>query len=232
MRVVLRRRTLPGGRAVAGGFLIAIAAVVVFWAFTRADRTPHQLYVVATQNLVPGERITPDQLAVVPLDIPDGALRDQVFGSPQQLLDAGASVIAPISAGALVEASEVVGRGGAPGTREMSLDIDRSRAVGGTLKPGEFVDILATFGSGPTSFTEVIAPHVEVLTANFDGAGSGSTTELFVFAIPDGISAEAIANDNVAGQLTLVRSAEQPPNSPVTTLPTYQPTPTTTGDGS
>jgi Flp pilus assembly protein CpaB len=221
--VIVRRRQLPGGRAVAGAFVIALAAVLVYWAVTRAEQSPHQLYVVATHNLVSGERLTPADLTVVPLNIPDAAVRQDVFGSPSQLLNAGASVIAPIDAGALVEASEVVGRGGAPGTRELSLDLDRSRAVGGTLKPGEPVDVLATFGSGASSSTQVIAPHVTVLTATLDGDTSGSTSELIVLAVPDGTEAEAIANDAVAAQITLVRSAEQAPTDPVTTLPTYQP---------
>lgn len=225
-RMIVRRRTLPGGRAVAGGFLIALAAVVVFWGYAGAHRTPRQLYVVAAHDLEPGRRLTASDLAVVALDIPSGAVRHQVFGSPSQLLDANASVIAPIGSGALVEASDVVGRGGSPGTREMSLDLDRSRAVGGTLKPGEFVDVLATFGSGPGSATEVVAPHIEVLTVSSDS--SGATTEMLTFAVPDGVTAEALADAAIAAQVSLVRSAEQPLNAPVTTVPAYSPGETAT----
>ena len=221
--VIRRRRTLPGGRAVVGAFLIALAAVLVFWSYGRATQTPHQLYVVATHDLRPGDRISPGDLTVVALDLPDAAVRRQVFGSPAELLSAGATVIAPVNAGALVEASEVVGRGGLPGTREMSLDIDRSRAVGGTLKPGEFVDVLATFGSGTNAYTAVVVPHIEILTNVADAAGSGGTTDLIVFAVPDGSSAEALADATVAAQITLVRSATQPADAPVTTVPPYQP---------
>jgi Flp pilus assembly protein CpaB len=220
-RVIARRRTLPGGRAVAGGFLIALAAVLAFWGYSRSTRAPRQLYVVATHDLSPGERLTAGDLTVVALDIPDAGVRRQVFGSPAALLDANASVIAPIGSGSLVEASDVVGRGGPPGTRELSIDLDRSRAVGGTLKPGEFVDILATIGSGAGATTSTVVPHVEVLTVSGDASGSGGTTELFVFAVPDGVSAEALADVNIAAQITLVRSAEQPAGAPVTTVPPY-----------
>lgn len=209
----------------AGGFLIALAAVTVFWGYAGAHRTPHQLYVVATHDLAPGHRLTAADLTVVALNIPSSAVRRQVFGSAAELLDARASVVAPIGAGALVEASEVVGRGGPPGTREMSLDLDRSRAVGGTLKPGEYVDVLATFGSGQGSSTGIVAAHVEVLTVVEDS--SGATTLLLTLAVPDGTTAEAIADAAIAAQVSLVRAAEQSPGAAATTVPPYSPDRTT-----
>lgn len=220
-RAILRRRTLPGGRAVAGGFLIAAAAVLTFAAYTRATRTPHQLYVVAARPLAPGTRLGADDLTLVPLDLPDPGVRRQVFGSTASLL--GASIIAPVNAGALVESSEVVGRSGGVGSREISLSLDRSRAVGGTLKPGEHVDVLGTFGGGAESYTAVMVPHVSVLSITGQGGSLGdSRTELIVLSVPDGVAAEAVADANVATQVTLVRSAEQPDSAPVTTVPAYR----------
>jgi Flp pilus assembly protein CpaB len=228
-RTIERRRTLPGGRAVVGGFLIAAAAVITFSAYTSATRTPRQSYVVAARSLSPGTRIGPDDLRVVALDVPDAGARSQLFGGTAQLV--GASVLAPIPAGSLVEASAVVGRGGAPGTREISISVDRSRAVGGTLKPGEFVDVLSTFGQGAGSSTVVMVPHVEVLTVSAAGGGAiGETaTEIIVLAAPDGPSAEAIADAAIATQITLVRAAEQPPGTPVTTVAPFQAQPVASG---
>jgi Flp pilus assembly protein CpaB len=222
-RTILRRRSLPGSRAVIGGFLIAAAAVITFGAYSGATRPSRQLYVVAAHALAPGARITPSDLRVVALDLPDPAVRRQVFGSADELV--GASVLAPISPGSLVEASEVVGRGGAPGTREISVSVDSSRAVGGTLKPGEFVDVLSTFGQGTASSTVVMVPHVEVLDIVAAGAGSigSSPNEVIVLAVPDGTSAEAVADADTASQLSLVRSAEQATNAPVTTVPPFRP---------
>jgi len=219
-RTIVRRRTLPAGRAVIGGFLIAAAAVVTFSAYTSATRAPRQDYVVAARSLVPGTRISAADLRVATLDVPDPSVRSQLFGSTAGLV--GASVLAPIPSGSLVEASEVVGRGGAPGTRELSISLDPSRAVGGTLKPGEFVDLLSTFGQGAGSSTVVMVPHVEVLTVSngSNGIGSGGQ-QTIVVAAPDGAAAEAIADAAIATQLTLVRAAEQPPGAPVTTLPPF-----------
>jgi Flp pilus assembly protein CpaB len=203
---------------VVGGFLIALAAVVTFWAYSGANRSPRQWYVVAARALTPGQRIAANDVGVVALDLPDAAVRAQLFGTAQQLV--GASVVAPISAGALIEASEVVGRAGAPGTSEISVSVDRSRAVGGTLKPGEFVDVLATLGQGASSSTLVVVPHVEVLSVA--ASGSDSAAQIVILAAPDGTSAEGIADAAIATELTLVRSAEQPPGAPVTTAAPFQ----------
>ena len=125
-------------------------------------------------------------------------------------------MVSPVVAGALIEASEVVGRGGPPGSAELSLDIGRSRAVGGSLKRGEFVDVLATFGSGGGSYTTTIASHIEILQATPDASSVSGSTELFVFAVPDGGTAEALANADVAAQVTLVRSVERSSTTPTT----------------
>jgi len=222
-RTIRRRRSLPGSRAVIGGFLIAAAAVITFGAYTGATRPSRQMYVVAALPLAPGARITAPDLRLVALDLPDPAVRRQVFGSVDELV--GASVLAPIAPGSLVEADEVVGRGGAPGTREISVSIDSSRAVGGTLKAGEFVDVLSTFGQGAASSTIVMVPHVEVLDISAAGANSigSSANEVIVLAVPDGTSAEAVADADTATQLSLVRSAEQPTDAPVTTVPPFRP---------
>jgi len=212
-RALVRRRSLPRGRAVVGGFLIAVAAVVTFWAYSGANHVARQWYVVAARSLTPGARIGPDDVRVVALDVPDAGVRSHLFGTTQQLL--GASVLAPVPAGALIEASEVVGRAGAPGTRELSVSVDRSRAVGGTLKPGEFVDVLSTFGQGANSSTVVMVPHVEVLSIAASPGESGA--QVVVLAAPDATAAEAIADAAIATELTLVRSAEQLPGSTVTT---------------
>lgn len=221
-RLIGRRRPLPGSRAMVGALLIATTAVITYGAYTSAHRLPRQLYVVAARPLQPGTRIGPADLALVPLDLPDARVRRQVFGSTASLI--GVSVIAPIDAGALVESSQVVGRGGAPGTREISLTLDRSRAVGGTLKAGEYVDVLGTFGSGADSYTAVMVPHVRVLTVSTVGGPlADNRTQLIVVAAADGASAEALADASIAAQVTLVRAAEQSDAATVTTVAPYRP---------
>lgn len=194
VRRVGRRRPLPGSRSIVGGLLIGLAAVISFEGYTSLHRVPHQLYVVAIRSLVPGHRIGPGDVGLVPLNLPDPGVRRGVFGSTAALV--GASVVTPIAAGSLVESSQVVGRGGPLGSREISLTLDRSRAVGGTLKPGEYVDVLATFGTGSESYTAVVVPHVRVLTLSSGGGAFGDNrSQLIVLAPTDATSAEALADD-------------------------------------
>src|SRR5579872_5569255 len=93
----------PGDRS--GG---PVGSVATFWAYDQAARSPHQLYVVAAHDLVVGQRISAADVALVALNIPDQRLRGQVFGASSVVV--GASVVSPVDAGALIEASEVVGR--------------------------------------------------------------------------------------------------------------------------
>jgi len=220
--VVRRRASLPGGRAVIGGFLVGLALVVTFAAYRGTSRRPQQTYVVAARRLAPGERLTAADLATTRLDLGDPAVRRQVFDSPATLI--GAAVIAPIEPGALIEAGSVVGRGGAPGTEEVSFSIDRSRAVGGTLRPGEYVDVLGTFGAGADSYTAVLVAHVRLLAVSAQGGPLGGTTvELIVVEVLDGADGEAIADAAVASQLTLVRSAELAPGATPVSVTPYRP---------
>ncbi|GAC1533495.1 MAG: hypothetical protein NVS3B12_12970 [Acidimicrobiales bacterium] len=223
-RVVSRRRRLPGSRPVVGALVIAASAVTCFAGYTGAHRAPHQLYVIAARPLRPGMRITAADLALAPLNVPAGGVRRSMFGSIDGLV--GASVVAPVDSGSLIEASQVVGRGGAPGTREISVTIDRSRAVGGTLKAGEFVDILATFGTGADSYTVVVVPHVRVLTvSSASGPLADTRTQTIVLAASDGTAAEAIADASIAAQVTIVRAAEQVDGTPTAPTPAYRPPP-------
>jgi len=221
-RTITRRRNLPGGRAVFGGFLIAVAAVGIFAAYSSATARPRQHYVVAAHALTPGSRLSLADLRIVALDLPDPSVRAQVFASPSDLL--GAGVVAPIASGSLIQASEVVGRAGAVGTREVSMSIDRSRAIAGTLKAGEYVDVLGTFGNGADAYTVVMLAHVQVIAIANQSSSLGDThSQLITFAAPTETAAEAIADANVAAQVTLVRSAESTADStPSPPAPAYR----------
>jgi Flp pilus assembly protein CpaB len=229
-RPLARRRNVPGGRAVVGGFLVAAAAVLTFAAYTSATSKPRQLYVVATRSISPGTRLSPGDLSLVALDIPDGGVRSQVFNSVAPLI--GASVVEPIASGSLIEATAVVGRAGAPGTREVSIQIDRSRAVAGTLKPGEYVDVLGTFGSGASGYTSLLVPHIDVISiSNVSGALGDTQTQLITFAAATETDAEAIANANVTAQMTLIRSSETPTSGSAGPSTYRPPSPSTSGGG-
>ncbi len=63
------RRGLPSGRAVVGGFLVALAAIGVFAAYTSATAEPVTEYVVAARDLTPGEQLTSGDVELVAIDL-------------------------------------------------------------------------------------------------------------------------------------------------------------------
>src|SRR5262245_58984994 len=69
-RQVARPAGVPGGRAVLGGVLVALAGVGTFVAWSRAAAEPHQAYAVAAEDLRPGDPLTADAVRFVPMDLP------------------------------------------------------------------------------------------------------------------------------------------------------------------
>ncbi|MHB8464313.1 MAG: SAF domain-containing protein [Acidimicrobiales bacterium] len=200
-RTIRRRHPLPNGRAVAGGLLVALAAVLTFAAYAHAASSPSGHYVVAARAVAPGEKLTASDLALVAVDVPP-SVRHHLFGAVADLT--GAAAIAPIAAGALVESSAV---GVSTAGFELSLSLERGRAIGGRLRPGEFVDVLGTFGTGSASYTAVMASHVQVLSVS----AQSSDTELIVVAAADALAAEAVADAATAASVTLVRASDSGP---------------------
>lgn len=214
VRVLSRRRALPGGRAVVGGFLIAVAIVAIFAAYSSSTARPHQMYVVAARDIPAGTRLGRSDLVLAALDVPSPIQRRVLFSSGAALIARGATTIAPISGGEPILSSAVVGRAAPAGMREVSIQIDRARAVAGTLKTGEYVDVLGTFGNGAEAYTVTMVPHVKVIsiatTAN--ALGDLGPSQLLTFAAPNQMTAEALADANVAAQMTLVRSPDGEPD--------------------
>lgn len=203
-RPLRRRRGLPSGRAVVGGFLVALAAVGVFAAYTSATAGPTTSYVVAARDLAPGDRITARSLRLVPLDLPDEQ-RQRSFDVIEPLLDA--TVIEPLLAGEIVQEGSLVATGAAPGTRAVSFSIDAAHAVNGTLRAGERVDIAATFGTGSEACTYLVAadvPLVRVTESSGSLTAQGGMTITVEADTAD--SALAISHAANAGTLTLVRT--------------------------
>src|SRR4051794_15370230 len=134
-RSISRRGTLPTGRAVVGGFLVAVAAFGIFVAYERATKGPTTQYVVARHDLPVGTRLTADDLTALPMQLPDVVARNAAFTGEAALV--GATTVGPIRRGELVQAGDVVKKkGGTPTDLELSFEIDRAKALAGTLRPG------------------------------------------------------------------------------------------------
>ena len=202
-RAVRRRRPLPGGRAVIGGFLVAASATGVFAAWSSVSSGPSTTYVVVTDDIAPGERIERDDLAMVTVDLP-AAQRRLAFTDLDVLV--GATAIAPLVDGQLVQSSAVAKPTGAPERAQVSLRVEAGSAVGGDLRPGDVVDVIATYTSGGEPHTSTIARSALVvkLVRDEQRVGAGSSVVVVLAVRPDEL--EPIASAAAAGHVTIART--------------------------
>lgn len=216
-RSVRRHRPLPNGRAVAGGLLVAVAAVGLFASWRAASAPPTTAYVVAARPLTVGSVLRAGDLATVRLDLPV-SLRRRAFADPAELV--GTQVLGPLDKGELVQASDLAaadtGR-----RRQVSFSIEASRALNGSIARGEHVDVVATYGgAGSDSWTAVIADDVLVADVASAGSslGSGRTLTL-TLSLDDPDEVLAVTHAARAGTITIVRTGD----GDITD--TYRPTP-------
>lgn len=163
-RAISRRIGLPSGRAVLGAFLVTVAVVGLFASFRRAQEDTRSSYVVVASTVPAGQQISPADLAVRLLEL--GELADRTLTDPDDAV--GSVAVQTLVPGQLLQEADIVRPGaGAPGTGdhayEISFSLDRSRALGGRLVPGEVVDVIATLDAGGTSCTTVVAPKARVI---------------------------------------------------------------------
>jgi Flp pilus assembly protein CpaB len=209
-RPLRRRRSLPGSRSVVGAFLVATAIVGVYAAAIGTGDGADQRYVVARRPVAPGMRITAADLELLPMRLPAALASERVFTVPAQLV--GAVTVGPIGAGELVQASDVLRKRGGPRTREVSVPIDLSRSVAGSLRPGDRVDIAATFGQGETAYSLFVIRGAEVLArSDVGGALGDGSKEVLTLSLTSASDALALAHAISAGELAVVRATGAEP---------------------
>ena len=212
-RVIAARRGLPSGRAVIGGFLVASAALGAYLSSTAGHGLPTGRFVVAQRDLAPGDVIARADIAVVAIDLPE----DQARFTARTLSQLeGAVLRGPIGKGGFVTAAAVqtgpadVELRSEP-YRELSFALPAGRALTGTLRPGDRVDVLATTEGG----TYTLAQHIQVLAATGSGGGSiGNAQVTITLALPDKNSVLAVTHGAAAEKLTLVRSTRSTDSLP------------------
>ena len=202
-RQVRRRRALPAGRAVVGGFLVAASAVGVFAAWQASTGGPTTRYVVVTGDVAPGERLERSDLSLVALDLAP-AQRRVAFTDVGVLV--GATALSAMSDGQLVQSSEVAKPLGAPTRAQISLRIDPGAAVGGDLRPGDTVDVIATYTAGGSPETSTIGSGALVVKVLTDDQRVGSAGAIVVVLAVRPSELEPIAAASAAGHVTLART--------------------------
>jgi|GEM_PF-1254452 len=162
-----------GGAALAAaGAMLAVRAHVATLEATRPDVGPPTPVVVAAADLTRGSSLVPDSFRVV--DVPSTLVPPGSLTGLEQV--AGRVLVADIAEGeALTETRLGGARAGAiaalvpPGLRAFVLP---SGPPAGTVRPGDEVDVLATYGANAgRPYTETVAPALEVLdVVDADGA--------------------------------------------------------------
>ena len=213
-RPLKRRSTLPSGRAVVGGFLVALSALGIFAAYSRATAGPTTSYVVARSDIPVGTRLTADDLTLLPMELPPVVAGSAVFDGEEPLV--GATTVGPIRRGEIVQAGDVVKKRSGAEELEISFAIDSSRALAGTLRPGERVDVLATFGAGGETYTVTVVRQARILETSTDGnALADGASEVISLALQSSDEALALSHAINAGDVTLVRSTGATVSGPV-----------------
>ena len=204
--IVRRRRPLPSGRAVVGAFLIALAVIGTFAAYTRSSAPPVTRYAVAARALAPGDRVTPDSVRLVAIELPD-AQRRRSFDALPPLYDL--TVTEPLLEGELLQEGAVVATGAPSGARAVSFAVPASRAVDASVAAGERIDLLVTYGSNDKSCTHLVAADVLVTrVARAGDAVTGQSDVTLTVAVSSADDELAVAHAAAAGTVTIARTTD------------------------
>lgn len=233
-RTIRPRRSLPGGRAVIGAFLVVVAAVGTFGAYLSATAAPDTSYMVATRTFEIGDVIGEDDLVGpgagfrgVPINLPDEqaarALTSDA-GDAEQLL--GQVVVAPIEAGDLVQRTQFVDAADAGDGVAMSLSLPVDRALAGQVGAGERVDVIATYARAGAdgSETRLVARDVTVVTVLAGGEGLNGGRVTLTVELPDLATAQRLQHAVDTAQVAILRGGDAEAAAPEPTTSEAAPT--------
>lgn len=195
-----RHRGLPGGRAVLGGVLMAVAVMGVFVAYQQASRRSSEPVVVAAHAIRVGEVLEPEDLRLVDADL--SVLAGRTFATIEPVT--GRVALGPIAEGELVQAGSVTDQRVATGLHEVAVNLPRDQIALGRLKQGERVDVFVTYDERTTT----VVRGAEVVEIDVDDSGSLTSARevTLVVAVPSGDAVAAVVHALRTGEVTVVRS--------------------------
>jgi Flp pilus assembly protein CpaB len=205
-RQATRRRSLPGSRAVVGGFLVAASAVGIFAAYTGSTNGPASSYVTVARDIRPGEVLAAGDLRLVPIDLP-ARQRAVAFTDRGRLV--GTVALARMRSGQLVQSADVAELAAAGRRAEISIAVDPANAMNGDrafLRGGEHVDVIVTVTQGGDSATRTVARDVVVIDVLDADRSLGTSGQLTVVLAAEPEQLEPIAGAAASGTITLART--------------------------
>jgi pilus assembly protein CpaB len=166
---------------------------------SRDDTTP----VAAVNTAVEaGEVVDAADIRLVEVDV-DADILSSLFQSHEVQQLVGRVAIRQLVAGELLSRSALIPAVGAEGLRAMSVPIDPSHAVGGSLVAGDRIDLIHVTEAGPR-YVLVGAEVLSVATPD-RAALTGPTSFHVVLAVTEASALEVAAAIN-DGKIELVRS--------------------------
>ncbi len=188
-----------------GALLVVIAGVSLFAAHTSATRPARARFVVAARAIAPGQVLTTADVRTASMDLPDGTAAGS-FTSSEQVV--GHVALGPIGPGDLLDRTTVPDEAPTGRRAQLSLALDVDRTVDGSLRSGDRVDVLVTYGSGEGATTEVVTSRARLLAA--PGAGDprlgGERRQTVTLEVTDLDDALRLVHAARAGEVTLVRT--------------------------
>jgi len=207
-----RHRGLPGGRAVVGGALVALAVLGIFVAYDRAGAGPSDTVVMATSGIGAGEVVEAEDLKLVEVDLDDELT--EVFSSIESV--EGRVALGPIGEDELVQSGSLTDQQGGEAAHEVALELPRGQVAVGRLKEGERVDVYVSTDQA----THSVARGAQVVDIDVaDGSTLTGDREIaLVVAVPTEEAVAAVVHALQTGEVTVVRStlAEASSSDPVT----------------
>ena len=200
-------RALPNTRAVIGSLLCVASALLAWFAATGRADAPPRMVVVAARDIPSGVALTADDINMRALVMPPdfGA---RTFSTADDLI--GAVALGPMSVGDPVLRSAVIVGPAASPARQLSLTLPVAAAVGGTLRSGDTVDVLATYDDGGDVSAKTVTLARRVLVSRVTGADpnvvSPTGDRLITFAVDPLLDIEQFVNASVVAKIHLVRT--------------------------
>ncbi len=187
--VTVARRSLPAwvnARTVLGALLFAVSLVGGLRVLQQADEGV--VLWSAARDLRPGVAVSAEELRPVSVNLPLRAIANYV--TAERALE-GVVVTRPVSAGELIPVDSLARDATASPGRAMTIPLAATHAVGGAIRRGDRVDVLATFDPRTAAArTTLLATKVQVLDVVRDGGfvGDAASTVGITVAVPPDVA--------------------------------------------
>jgi hypothetical protein len=185
-------------RAAVGALCIAAAAVAVLVSWQRDRSTPATSYVYATRDLVAGEVLAGEAIAITPADL-GSANSSRLIVSLDSAT--GLVVTGPIAKGTFLSTDRLVAESAAPSPIEVALELPTARALGGALRRGDTVSVLASGDKCTTTIT--LDARISDLTVNDSTIGQRTVTLRLALSSADQVA--QVVNADQTGKVSLAR---------------------------